>query len=311
MGRVQLVLLAAAVVAYTATAARGQPATAEKLYADGQEYMKASNFERACAAFEGSWIAAENLTALYALAVCRDRREQFATAWGHYVEVRRMTRGARAGRDAEFHRLADARANEIEPLLSYVTIVVADDARVAGLVITRNGERVDPTLWNIPVPADGGVYEIEGSAPAFAPWHTSVRVEDTKDREVVVVPRFSPLVAPVTLPLARTVTPRPSMGRGRKVAIAALGVGALAAVGAAGVFEVGARDAYAQAKAASGDERRLLVDTANHRRTLAFVGTGVGVVAIGSGVALWLTGRRRVAPLVDGDRVGLVVGGRF
>jgi hypothetical protein len=56
------------------------------------------------------------------------------------------------------HKLA-----EIEDKVSYPLVVVADDHRLSGLTITRDGQPLEVETWNRGVPIDGGEYAIAAS----------------------------------------------------------------------------------------------------------------------------------------------------
>src|SRR5207249_2119395 len=82
---------------------------------------------------------------------------------------------------------------ELEPKLSYLTISVPDEARIEGLALTRNGQTLDPVLWNRAVPVNGGEYVVGGRAPGHEEWKTTVTVPAEKGHVSVDVPKFKEL----------------------------------------------------------------------------------------------------------------------
>ena len=238
------------------------------------------------------------MSTLLNLANCREENEEYATAWGLFVEAAR-----RSGDQPALQQVARDRAAQLEWKLSYLIISVPDEARIDGLTITRNGVPIDVAEWNRDMPVDGGAYTVSAKAPGYEAWSTTVTVAKGKDKQSVNVPRFRDLPR-------RTVAVPASRLR-RKLAIGAW-VGGAVALGGGLALELSARGAYDDAKAATDnptrDERYA---TANRRRLYGTIAAGAGVALVGAGLYLWLTGkpeRRAVAitPLVgDGTGVGV------
>ena len=176
--------------ALAAGPASAQPAQAqaEHLFREGKRLMGEGNIAAACDAFEGSYAKDPAVSTLLNLADCREKNQQYASAWGYFIEAGRKTRNKPDM--AALNKTAEQRATGIEPRLSYLIINVPDEARVEGLTITRNGVAVDVIEWNRDVPVDGGTYRVEGKAPAFEPWSTTITVGNAKDKQSVNVPRF-------------------------------------------------------------------------------------------------------------------------
>ncbi|HVV81572.1 MAG TPA: hypothetical protein VHE35_00790 [Kofleriaceae bacterium] len=290
-------------------------AEAEQLFRDGKTLMAAGDFARACEAFEGSARKDALPSTLVNLADCREKNQQYASAWGAFVEAARLTRNAPAMET--LHQVAEDRAAALEPRLSFLIINVPDEARIDGLVIKRNGEIVDPASWNRDMPVDGGTYTIEAKAPAYEPWTATVKVAAAQDKQSVNVPKFA--AAAPTL----AVKPAPARGSSssftgeRKAAVGAWAVGAIG-LGAGVALELKSGGTYDDAKAAATDARRHdLTDDANRERLYATVAAGVGVAAIGAGIYLWLDGKPRrrdavaVRPTVTPHGLAAVLTTRF
>src|SRR5262249_8883682 len=63
---------------------------AQSLFDEGRKLLKAGKLAEACAAFESSQKLDPAVTTLLNLADCREQNHQFATAWGAFVDAKRM-----------------------------------------------------------------------------------------------------------------------------------------------------------------------------------------------------------------------------
>ncbi len=184
----------AALLLALAAPARAQNADAEALFATADELIAQGKLDEACEAFDASNRIESRAGTLIRLAECRERQGRLASAWSAYKDA--LTRV----RDPRKREIAQAALTGLEPRLSYLTVSVADDARVDGLVILRNGVELDPGLWNRAIPVDGGTYAIGGRAPGHEEWTTTAVVPPAEGRVAVEVPRFKELVALVPAP---------------------------------------------------------------------------------------------------------------
>jgi hypothetical protein len=320
-----LVAVLIGVVGLVAAARPAHAQVAEQLFREGKRLMSEGKIAEACTAFEGSYRKEAAVTTLLNLADCREKNGQYASAWGHFIDAERKTRGSAA--DAGFNSTAKDRASKLEGRLSYLIINVPDEARVDGLEITRNGQPVDAAEWNRDIPVDGGVWKVEGKAPAYEAWSTEVKVAKEKDKQSVNVPRFRALPKderPTGPEEPLPEGPAPSSFTGKRKA--ALGVGAVGVVGlvAGTVIYFQASGIYNDAKEATTTaERTRLTDDANGKYLVAQIGWGVGAAAVGAAAFLWFTGGPLaaaeradetgmiLAPHVDSHSAGFVLGGHF
>jgi hypothetical protein len=283
---------------------------AESEFKAGKERMKAGQFAEACEHFDASQKLEANLATLASLADCREKNGQFASAWGAWVGVRSQTRDD--ARQATLHRTASQRADALEPKLSYLTVNVPDESRVEGLVIRRDGEIVEPAVWNRAVPVDGGSHTIEGKAPGHEPWSTKIEVGPARDRKAVEVPKFKALPEMVKkdgpTEIHNTyVVEEPSLWTTRrKVAVGVAGGGvAVVIVGAVLGFQAqtlrdDAEDVCPPDACSPDDavQANKLNDRSHKRALFANVAFGVGGAAVIGGAVLWYLGAP-VAPTVD------------
>ncbi len=301
-------------------------AEAEQYFRDGKKLMLEGKISAACESFQASYDIDKAVSTLLNLADCREKNKQFATAWGHFIEAMRVTRGNDA--QQSLFNTAKDRSVKLEGLLSYLIINVPDESRVEGLEITRNGVPVMPTTWNRDIPIDGGAYKIEGKAPGYEAWSTTVTVGSERDKQSVNVPKFSEMpkkpIEDVTPPDGRK-DPRgpvdaPSGMTGKRKLALGVGGGGVAVAIVGTVFYVqglGMNDDAAQLP--TDAERQQAHDDANAKFLIAQIGWGVGAVAIGAAAYLWFTGGPTAAsesgvtfaPRVDASSAGFVLGGRF
>ncbi len=315
---IALVLLAHTAQAQTAGA------QAETLFRQGKDLMAKGKYAEACAAFDASQKLAPTVSTLLNQAACREKNNQLATAWGLFLEAERQTRGATDDHSRQFHQVAASKAAKLEPRLSTLTIGVAPDSHVGGLQITRGGEPVDPGAWNKALPVDGGSYEITASAPGNTDWSSTITVGPEHDVKTIDIPRLkAAALEPPPPQIAAAPAPAPAATRRSMVLPLAVGGAALVIGGTALGFELWARSTYDEITPAMSETRRnSLWRSANHKR---YAAQGLGIAAIGTaGAAAWLYFRStskeapsanhavtlHMAPMIAGDRAGIVVLGR-
>jgi tetratricopeptide (TPR) repeat protein len=309
--------------------ARAQNAEAEALFRDGDRLLDAGEIAAACDSFEASNRVEPRAGTLIRLADCREKNGQLASAWSAYSDALSRVK------DPKKREIAQAKVSGLEPRLSYLTINVSDESRIAGLVITRNGQTVDASFWNRGAPVDGGEYVIAGRAPGHEEWSTKVTVKPEADKVAVEVPKFKELKVLTTPPLGRgdvvddddgptgpidepsALTPR------RKIALGVAGVSVVALVGGAILgtqakgLEQEAHDACTMVICVDYAEANQALDDARSKARLANIGYGVAIAAGAGAAVLWLTGGPKhddglaIAPQIAPGLAGALVQGRF
>jgi hypothetical protein len=326
------------VLGHTATV-RAQSAEAEALFTEGDTLMKQSKLAEACDAFEASNRIETRAGTLIRLGECREKNHQLASAWSAYKDA--LTRV----KDAKKRAIATERVTQLEAKLSYLTVSVPDESRVDGLALTRNGQPLDPALWNRAVPVNGGEYAIGGRAPGHEEWKTTVTVPNEAGKISVEIPKFKELGKLVPLPPDRPPPDRvvpvtqPPDGEERDDGSppsrwttkrkAALGVSGVAAVGLVAGIVLGTQakgkqdDAHAQCPdpgvpCAGADQAEVLLKAGQNRALGANIAFGVAGAAVIVAGVLWFTGApeqapRRVAivPAIATDTATITVLGRF
>jgi hypothetical protein len=317
----------ALVVLLAGHAARADAALAEALDNDGKAMMAAGKVAQACEAFEASYRAAPSAGALIHLAHCRKLNGQLASSWRAYKAAL-----ARA-QNPDKRRLAAASAAALEAQLSYLTVLVSDDSRLAGLTLTWNGQPLDRSSWNRPLPVDGGDFVIAGHAPGYDDWQTVAHVAVERARVSVDVPRLKQLPlpgpqvtmlpasgqAPATTAVAHptTLSIATDAGRpGRPKLVIALAIAGVVGVGAGVGLELESRSIENQANKACpgtmcGNQHAVDLNAEARRDAIvAIIGFAVGGAAIAGASLLWFVApaprqTTAVVPVLGADRVGV------
>jgi len=313
-----------------------QPASAQaqSLFDEGRALLAAGKLAQACAAFDSSQKLDPAVTTLLNLADCREQNHQLATAWGAFVDAKRM---AKSANNAKLARVANNHAQKLEPRLSKLAISVPLDHELPGLEILRDNEPVNAAAWNHTLPIDGGTYTITARAPGREPWSTTRVIKLESDTVTITIPLLSeakvaatsaptkPEVGdlaggPVAVDAAIQRGPDPAPARSSRAVVVplVLGGGSVVLAGVAVGFLVSGNRLYDRAKAAGQGPGDPLRASANTRRYLA---EGFGVAALGcAGAAIYLYVSSRtdgrsdataIAPVASPQLTGLAVVGTW
>jgi len=175
-------IAATSLFALAAGSAHAQSAEAERRFNEAEALLSAGKVAAACEAFEESNRLEPGAGVLIRIGQCKEKLGKLASALAAY-------RGAlERVKDPRKKAIAAERVAALEPRISSLTISVAPEARVEGLVVSRDGARLEAADLGRPVPIDGGSYEIAARAPGHRRWSTSVEVAPEGDRAAVKVP---------------------------------------------------------------------------------------------------------------------------
>jgi len=207
---VALVMLTAVVRAQPSTAI----AQAEVLFRQGKDQMAAGKVAEACASFDASQRLAPSVSTRLNQANCREKNGQLATAWGYYLDASREAAALGTPDGKQLRQTAGDKAAKLEARVSSLKITVAGDRKLPGLEVLRDGEVLDPAMWNAKLPMDGGTYNITARAPGRGDWMKSVTIGNEKDAQTVEIPLLEPKSnAPITATPGRPApapAPRPA-----------------------------------------------------------------------------------------------------
>jgi len=295
-------------------AAHAQSADAEALFNQGDKLMTEGKLAQACDAFEGSNRAEPRAGTLIRLGDCREQNQQLASAWSAYNDALARVK------DPRKRELATARIAALAARLSYLTVEVSSDARADGLTISRNGQVVDPALWNRAQPVDGGDYVILARAPGRADWRSTARVATSGAKVRIEVPRLDEptgLTSPTAQPVATAGAGEAGRSSAlltsrRKLAIGVAGasvvsivVGGILGNAANGKHDDAFRLCPEPAKPCDdAPQARALIQVAQRRALEANVAFGIAAASAVAAGVLWFTG----APDTESMRVAVVPG---
>jgi hypothetical protein len=277
-------------------------ATAESLFNEALTLLADKKPAEACPKLEASQQLDPGIGTLLYLADCYQQVGRTASAWGTFREAAYLAKSAKDERED----VAVESARNLEPKLSYLTVQVTPAPGVA-LEVKRDGEPMQDALWNTAIPVDPGDHTIAASAPGKKPWSTTVKVGEGPRQESVAVPALEDAPVPVAVAPLELSAPPPVPPHGantqKTVGWVLLGAGSAGLI-TGGILALLARgddkDAEAQCRP---DVIRLcnpkgveLGNSAHGKATWAGVSAGVGIAALGAGVALLL-----IAPPASSD----------
>jgi hypothetical protein len=342
-------LLGASALALSITASSfafgGDTSTAEYLFQQGLDAMKRNQFKEACDAFAGSNEADASPGTEMNLALCNEKQNKLATAWGWYRTAAGL---AELRNQKDRAELARAEAAKLEPKLHKLVISVKSPAE--GLVVTRNGAAVSGAVLGTDVPIDPGEYSIEVNAKGKVPWKQNVHIAAGPGLDRVEVPALTD--APVEAkPVAGTpgadYVPPASGGRDgtgqRNIGLVVGGAGIVAAIVAVSLEFLAistdnkrkdAQNAAAAFRSPTNTDSNRVINAENQDKAavgydkaakndqLAAIVTGAGaVVLLGVGVTLILTApsssksadltKPRIYPMLGNGTGGLGLTGSF
>jgi hypothetical protein len=311
MGTRAIVLSIVGVALIARPARADDRAAAEVEFVKAKRLMKEGKTAEACEAFARSDRFDPQNGTKYNLALCYEALGRTASAFVIFRELAQV--------DKNDERKADSarRAEALEPALVKLRVTVPQPT--AGMIVTRDGADVS-RLVGVEEPLDPGTYRIAASAEGYATWEQEVEVP--ADPGAVIAVEIPALERPrvVTVPEP----PRPYSGRTRKLVGLSIGGGGIALTGVGMLFGWKAMSRWDEAQAVCDadlvcrdgeDSARAyqLMDSARNAGNVSTMLVIVGLSAIGAGAFVYLTTPDDVvlAPQVDRDTVGVVVGRSF
>ena len=294
---------------------------AEKLFREGQDLFEASKSDDskthlACEKFAESQKLRPALGTLLNLAVCHEKEKKTASAWAEYTEV--AGQATRAGQ-ADRAQFASQHAAGLEHQLCRLRLEMS--APPPGTEVKIDGQSLGSSVWGTDIPLDPGSHTVVVSAPSKQSWSRTITLgpDQTMDREEVpallnegatgAVPAGPAGATPATS--HPDTTEAPSQGKGpvpyivggAGVAVAIVGV-VLIAHGA-GLSSDGSSD-LADASAKSGGNQKNLAALTSYANSESSAGTastvigavagGVGLVGVGIGIYMLVSGTSKPAP---------------
>lgn len=268
---------------------------AQTLFEEGRRLMEAKQYAPACPKFEESLRLRPGTGTRINLALCNEALGRTATAWAQFKEV--LFAAKKEGNEAR-EAFAKEHIDAIEPRLAKLKI---DAEATPGMVIRRDGQEIPAAALGTPIPVDPGAHIIEATAPGYSVWSTNIELTAAAEVKTVAIPKLTPQPAAegtaAAPPGAPAPTPASGGGDTRRIAgfaiggvgVAALGVGVVLGILAAGDASSAEDDAALCPGKVCSPEGREAVDTASTKALVSTLGIGVGVAAIGAGAFLILT----------------------
>lgn len=284
----------------SAMAQSADAATAESMFEQGRDLLRAGNAKEACPKLAESQRLDPATGTLLALAMCHEADGKLASAWAEFVDAEARSRNENR---PDREQVAHDRAAALKPRLSTFEIrVPANVAALPGLEVKRDGATLGHGAWNLALPIDGAEHVVEVSAPGKLAWKGSTLVKPESDAGVLQVPMLkdAPVETPVTPPGQPAPTAARKFGAFEWAGIGTAGAGVVA-LGVSGVFLAGAlgKKTDSNNDCASNDcgpsgfaDRNDAVSKGNTASIFALAG---GVLVAG-GVTLFVIGRTRKAP---------------
>jgi hypothetical protein len=311
-------------------------ATAQELFQQAKDLMGAGKIAEACAKFAAAADLSQTVGVRLNLAACYEKIGRTASAWTRYDEA--LTIAERSG-DSAAASLARAAQAAVTPRLSYVSVTVTEATAVlAGLEVTRDGQKVPQAAWGVPVPVDPGEHSVAATAPGHKAWSGKASVVGAGSRTEIAVPLLevevaAPPVAPGPMPANDTQPAEGTEGRGlfsgpggtqRTIAVVSAGAGVVA-LGVGSIFglqRLSKKSAYEQHLGANGQCLDLQCQTSSQSAVsagnVATVGFIAGGALVACGVALWFTApsskpavSAALVPMAGPGGAGMGVGGSW
>jgi hypothetical protein len=272
--------------AATEQAEQAEPTEADTLFAAGRELLERGRFAEACEKLKESQRLSPAVGTLLNLGYCWEQLGHHRSALDAYAEADLL---ATEGGDARRSEFAKERFAAILPRAPRLLLRLAAPS-MKGLEVTRDGVVVPPSEWGQRIPVDPADVHIVATAPGKVAWRAVVHVQGEGAVTTVVVPPLADPVADGTSSISTVLGPQ-------RVAAIALGGGALAAFGSGTALALSAsarRDDSSHHCDPTGcddigNDIRRRASSQGSVATVLFV---AGLVSLGAGTILWLSGGR-------------------
>jgi hypothetical protein len=285
----------------SAPALAGNEAAAEALFIEAKKLAAEGKLADACPKFAESNRLDRGAGTLIHLADCYEKNHQSASAWATFREAASAAQGL--GR-ADWEKLANQRANALEPKLAKLTIKVLEPADK--IEVTRDGSPTSHASWGVAIPVDVGTHVVQASAPGRKTFKTSLVIRTDGDRDEVVVPKLeTPVAGAAAAPGAAKPAGADGASHGSSQStigyvVGGIGIAGVAVGAVTGLMAIGknneSKQACPEAGACASNDAVEAADSAKKLgtvSTIAFIAGGLGVAV---GAVLVLT-----APSSSGD----------
>jgi hypothetical protein len=286
---------------FVSSARADEAMTAEVLFNDGVRLMKAKDFATGCPKIAESQRLEPRPGTLFTLAECLAGEGKLATALARYEEYlrvfSRMTpaeQGKQRGRDG----IAKSQRDALSPRVPQLKIVLPPEAP-AGTKVKKDGVELGAATLNTWLPVNPGKQVIEIELPDGAKKRSEVSLPEGRQRELVLdLPQTTAKSSePVTTPVESEVRPKKTK-KDDTLGWVALGIGGAGFLTSAitGVMVLGKKSTVDENCGIGGDEKacnaegKSAADSAQTLGLVSTIGFAVGVVGVGTGTYLLVSG---------------------
>ncbi len=287
--------------------AQSASAMAEALFLEGRQLLDRGDLAQACGKLAESQRLEPSSGTLLNVADCHEREGKTATAWAEFQAAERMARAQGRGVHAAE---AQRRAQQLAGRVSRVEIHPTE--ALPGAVVRLGGVALAASSLDSPLPVDPGEITVSSEAPGHTPWSARITIAPGPGLVRVQVPPLPPISAPAAS--AASVAPVVSVASSshtghpdhdwpaRRTGALVTGGAGVVALGLGATFGLLARSTYLEAERACPSHKGCSPDAMDTRGradtqvTLADVGFGLGIVAVGVATYLWLSAPASHAP---------------
>jgi hypothetical protein len=173
-------------------------ALAQSLFEEGRKLsQEQNNWPAACPKFAESHRIKPGGGVVLNLALCYRKTGRTASAYARYKEG--LAFAVRDKNEARI-KLANDAIVELEPLLSYLTVIVPAPSDDPKLEITLDGQPIPRVAWGSRFPVDPGTRVIVATAPEKKPFRGEVVVGESADQKSLEIPALLPDPKPIVAP---------------------------------------------------------------------------------------------------------------
>ena len=272
---------------------------AQSLFEQGKQLMDSGAFSQACPKLQESQRLDPGGGTLLNLALCHEQEGKIASAWTEFKEALGMAR-----RDSRQERIdaAEEHIAALEPKLPRLTLTVPNAS--PGEDLQLDGNAIGNAAWGGPLSLDPGSHQVTAAAPGKKGWTTTFSIAVAEKRSLAVPALEAEAAGPAQPPAAPTKPGEPRAATPAPAEHAKSGSAAGWIVGGAGIVGVGVGSYFGlQAFAKRKDSNKLCpTDTtcqgdgakyntqAYTAAWISDIGFGVGIVGLGVGTYLLLSG---------------------
>jgi len=272
-----------------------EKAYAQALFDEGKALMDKSDFGPAAKKFEASHKIQAAWGAVFNAAVCNEQVQRTGTAWLQFHEALTMARKAkRADRETQTLERIDA----LKPKLSMLTVIVPPAAESPGLEIKVDDVPIARDAWGTAAPLDPGTHVVVASSVGKTPFRATIELKGDADRKTITIEKLNDVAGATPVSIDGT-KPKPASDHVRESSSSRRTIGwivggaGLVALSAGGFFAYRAHAMHVEAddlgREGKGAEAYARADDARGANTLARIGLGVGVLAVGVGAYFVIT----------------------